>query len=662
MKKSTKLITSAMLSTTMISSNLVFATNTISENEKNINIDIDKTTVFYNDKSNISIKFKEKPQADSITINFLCYDMSLSATLNYNSNTNSYEGTINFNKEPEYLNVWKIENITINSETPEILDKTKLEELGLNLRDYDIHQEYIVTNTRSLKQYMQKTSAPVKELVGNTRFETAVKISQEGWENGSEYVILVNGNAIADGVTATPLATTYDAPILLVNNDNIPESTKNEITRLNPKNIVLIGGNSVISESLETELKSTTFSNVSRIQGKNRFDTSLEIAKKIDEDHDVNTIFIANGYRGESDALTIAAKAGQDKQPIILSEQTHIPEEAYNWLKNEDLTNAYFIGGETNLTTDVIHQVEGITKVEDGESVYKNRIYGKNRYETNAKVMEKFYSEKNLNSVLVSKGDILVDALTAGPLAAKLNSPILLTNTDSLSSYHNDNLDKKSADLVYKVGGGVKDSVINDIAYKLSEHTAGEKTVIIDPGHGGNAPGNIQDGINEKDFTLDVSLATTDYLRKNGINVIMTRETDINPTFADRVGVGNNIGADLFTSIHFNSFTSPSANGVEVFYQVADKNGGPSKTSATNVLNSILDKFDLTNRKIKVKTNSNGTDYYYVIRESKIPAILVECAFMSSPKDMEMVDELHERQLMGTQIGKGIENTLNSKE
>lgn len=658
MKKSTKLITSAMLATAIISPNLVFATNNTLENEKNINIDIDKTTVFYKDTSNISIKFKENPKSDSITINFLCYDMPLSATLNYNSNTNSYEGIINFNKEPEYLNVWKIENITINSETPEVLDKTKLEELGLNLSDYDIHQEYIVTNNKSLSQYIKKTSAPVKELVGINRSETAAKISQEGWKDGSEYVILVNGNAIADGVTATPLATTYDAPILLVNNDNIPESTKNEITRLNPKNIILIGGNSVISESLEKELKSTTSSNVSRIEGKNRFETSLEIAKKIDDDHDVNKIFIANGYKGESDALTIAAKAGQDKQPIILSEKTKLTNEAYNWLKNEGLTNAYFIGGEINLTTDIIHQVAKITKTQSGESVYKNRIYGKNRYETNAKVMEKFYPEKNLKSVLVSKGDILVDALTAGPLAAKLKSPILLTNTDSLSSYHNDNLNKKIADLVYKVGGGIKDSVIEDIAYKLSEHTSGEKTVIIDPGHGGSAPGNIEGGIKEKDFTLDVSLAATDYLRKNGINVIMTRETDTNPTFADRVGIGNSIGADLFTSIHFNSFTSPSANGIEVFYKVADKNGGKSKSAATNVINSVLSKFNLRNRGIKTKTNSAGTDYYYVIRESKIPAILVEGGFMSSPKDMAMIDELHERQLMGSQIGKGIENTL----
>lgn len=658
MKKSTKLITSAILSTAIISSNLIFAQNSISQNEENINIDMDKTTVFYNDISNISIRFKEKPQADSITINFLCYDMPLSATLNYNSNTNSYEGTINFNKEPEYLNIWKIENITINSKTPEVLDKSKLKELGLNLSDYDIHQEYVVTNTRSLSQYMQKNSAPVKELIGNNRSETATKISQEGWENGSKYVILVNGNSIADGVTATPLATTYNAPILLVNNDNIPQSTKNEIKRLNPQNIVLIGGNSVISERIEKDLKSTTSSNISRIQGKNRFETSLEIAKKIDEDHDVYEIFIANGYKGESDALTIAAKAGEDKQPIILSEQTNIPEDSYNWLKNEGLTDAYFIGGETNLTTDVIHQVAEITKPQSGESVYKNRIYGKNRYETNAMVMEKFYMDKNLDAVLVSKGDILVDALAAGPLAAKLNSPILLTDTDSLPSYHDYNLNKKTAYLVYRVGGGIKDSVINDIAYKLSEHTIGEKTVIIDPGHGGSDTGNVQDDKKEKDFNLDVSLATADYLRKNGINVIMTREIDIYPTFADRVGIGNNIEADLFTSIHFNSYTDPSASGVEVFYKVKDEKGGPTKVAATNVLNSILDEFNLNNRKVKVRKNSNGTDYYYVIRESKIPAILVECAFMSSPKDMEMLDQLYERKAMGTQIGKGIVKTL----
>ncbi|WP_042271297.1 cell wall-binding repeat-containing protein [[Clostridium] dakarense] len=662
MKRTIKMMATGLIATSLVAPTVSFATSTDLKNNENININLEKTTVVLGDTSKISIKFKENLNADSITINFLCYDMPLSANLKLNPETNSYEGIIEFNKDPEYLNVWQIENITINGENEQILDKQKLEELGLDLQEYNIVQEYIITNKKYLSSYVEKTSAPVKKLIGDNRAHTATKISQEGWKDGADKVILVNGNAIADGITATPLATTMNAPILLTDNNGIPQSTKDELARLNPKDIIIIGGESVVSKSIENELKTSASSNVLRIAGINRYETSLKIAKEIDDYHDVEKIFIANGYQGEVDALTIAAKAGQDKQPIILSEKTKLPDMTYNWLKNENLKDAYFIGGETNLTTDVIHQMAGITTLASGQSVYKNRVYGKDRYETNAKVMEKFYTSENLNSVLVAKGDVLVDALTAGPLAANLGSPILITKTDSIPSYHDNNLNNKNADLVYQVGGGIKDNVVGDIAYRLSLHNSGSKTVVIDPGHGGadsGAPSKIDPSILEKNYTLDVSLATADYLRKNNVNVVMTRDKDVTTALKARTDLSNSINPDLFTSIHFNSFDDPNANGLEVFYKNKDKNGGPTKTLANNIYNSILEKFNLSKRGLKTSTLNDGRDRLHVLRETNADAVLVECSFITSPKDQKLVDELHERQLMGTQIGKGIEKTLN---
>ncbi|MBO3443036.1 cell wall-binding repeat-containing protein [Clostridium sp. CCUG 7971] len=661
MKRTIKMMAAGLIATSLVAPTVSFATSANLENNENININLEKTTVVLGDTSKISIKFKENLNADSITINFLCYDMPLSANLKFNPETNSYEGIIEFNKDPEYLNVWQIENITINGENKQILDKQKLEELGLNLQEYNIVQEYIITNKKYFSSYVEKTSAPVKKLIGDNRSHTAAKISQEGWKDGADKVILVNGNAIADGITATPLATTMNAPILLTNNGGIPQNTKDELARLNPKDIIIIGGESVVSNNVENELKTITASNVLRIAGKNRYETSLKIAKEIDDYHDVEKIFIANGYQGEVDALTIAAKAGEDKQPIILSEKTKLPEITYNWLKNENLKNAYFIGGENNLTTDVIHQVAGITTPASGQSVYNNRVYGKDRYETNAKVMAKFYPNEKLNSVLVAKGDILVDALTAGPLAAKQGSPILITKTDSIPSYHNTNLSNKTADVVYQVGGGVKDGVIGDIAYKLSLHNSGTKTVVLDPGHGGSdtgAPNKVDKSIVEKNYTLDVSLATADYLRKNNVNVVMTRDKDVTMSLRERTDLSNRVKPNLFTSIHFNSFNG-EANGLEVYYKNKDKNGGPTKTLANNIYNSILEKFNLTKRGLKTRTLEDGRDYLHVLRETDADSVLVECSFIDSPKDQQLVDELHERQLMGTQIGKGIEKTLN---
>ena len=214
---------------------------------------------------------------------------------------------------------------------------------------------------------------------------------------------------------------------------------------------------------------------MSRIYGKDRNETSLKIAQAIDANHDVNKVYIANGFKGEVDALSIAAKAGQDKQPVILTEKTTIPTNTYTWLKNEGLTNAYFIGGSDVLDTEIIHKMADITTLPSGQSVYYNRVYGADRHETNAKVIAKFYPQSDLDSVLVARSDVLTDALVAGPLAAKLNSPILINPTSYVSAYHEDNLTNKSANVVYKIGNGINDSVINDIAYKLSQHNSGCK-------------------------------------------------------------------------------------------------------------------------------------------------------------------------------------------
>ncbi|WP_139048328.1 cell wall-binding repeat-containing protein, partial [Clostridioides difficile] len=164
----------------------------------------------------------------------------------------------------------------------------------------------------------------------------------------------------------------------------------------------------------------------------NRYETSLLIAKEIDKNHDVEKVYITNANGGEVDALTIAAKAGQDKQPIILTDKDSITDNTYKWLKSEDLQNAYFIGGPQMISTNVINKVNDITK----DNVTNNRVYGADRHETNANVIKKFYTDDELEAVLVAKSDVLVDALAAGPLAANLKSPILITPKTYVSAYH----------------------------------------------------------------------------------------------------------------------------------------------------------------------------------------------------------------------------------
>ncbi|VIJ28953.1 N-acetylmuramoyl-L-alanine amidase [Clostridioides difficile] len=452
----------------------------------------------------------------------------------------------------------------------------------------------------------------------------------------------------------------------MVEKNNVPNSVKSELKRLNPRDVIIIGDENAISKTTANQIKSTVNASQTRLKGSNRYETSLLIAKEIDKNHDVEKVYITNANGGEVDALTIAAKAGQDKQPIILTDKNSITDNTYKWLKSEDLQNAYFIGGPQMISTNVINKVNDITK----DNVTNNRVYGADRHETNANVIKKFYTEDEIEAVLVAKSDVLVDALAAGPLAANLKSPILITPKTYVSAYHKDNLEAKSANKVYKIGGGLTSKVMNSIASSLSKHNttptepgnSGGKTVMIDPGHGGSDTGTTGKplgGIKEKDYTLNTSLATTEYLRSKGFNVIMTRDTDKTLSLGNRTALSNSLRPDLFTSIHYNA-SDTTGNGVEVFYKLKDKDGGTTKTVATNILNRILEKFNLKNRGAKTRTLSTDPtkDYLYVLRNNDMPAVLVECAFLDNEKDMSLLNTSNKVKEMGTQIGKGIEDSL----
>ena len=95
-----------------------------------------------------------------------------------------------------------------------------------------------------------------------------------------------------------------------------------------------------------------------------------------------------------------------------------------------------------------------------------------------------------------------------------------------------------------------------------------------------------------------------------------------------------------------------------MYYNVKDKNGGLTKTTASNVLKRIVNTFGFTNRGIKAKANSSGTDYYYVLRENKYPSILIECAFIDSNKDMNKLNSDSKIDKLGNQIAAGIAESI----
>ncbi|WP_419742066.1 family 10 glycosylhydrolase [Paraclostridium dentum] len=303
----------------------------------------------------------------------------------------------------------------------------------------------------------------IKTLAGETRFETATAISKEGWKDGANKVILVNGYSMIDGIAATPLASLYDCPILLTNRNDVPKSTMDEIKRLNPSEVVLIGTDDVTGDNLINILKGNISNlSVNRIGGIDRYETALLIAKEIAKYKPIENIYLANGFK-EADALSVASHAGEEVQPIILTDTYKMEDEVYNWIKSKGIKNAYFIGDEEVVGDNIIEKVNGITS----NDVKGNRLGGIDRQETNAKVIEKFYNESSYNALFVSKSDPLVDALTAGPLAAKLKSPIVMVGNE-VSNYQQRVLSEKSTNLIYKIADDINENSFKRVVELLN--------------------------------------------------------------------------------------------------------------------------------------------------------------------------------------------------
>lgn len=296
----------------------------------------------------------------------------------------------------------------------------------------------------------------INALIGTDRYDTAVRLSK-GQFTTANTVMIANGGALADGLAATPLATFKKAPLLLTEASSLPEGTKGEIKRLGAKNAIIVGGSGVVNDSVIKDLKALGVTNVERIGGKDRYETSLEIAKYIDKNcYEVSKVVISNGH-GEADALSIASVAGRDKMAIVLVEKDTIPTKVYSWLQSESLQNAYIIGGTGVVSDNVLSKVNGITS----GNITKNRLGGKDRYATNAMVIDKFYGSV-VNKTYIAKGYELIDALAAGPVAALNGSPVVLSD-DDLTTEQKNVLDKRFGNIIIRTGGGIADKAVNSL-------------------------------------------------------------------------------------------------------------------------------------------------------------------------------------------------------
>ncbi|MBU8905967.1 N-acetylmuramoyl-L-alanine amidase [Desertibacillus haloalkaliphilus] len=174
----------------------------------------------------------------------------------------------------------------------------------------------------------------------------------------------------------------------------------------------------------------------------------------------------------------------------------------------------------------------------------------------------------------------------------------------------------------------------------------GGQKIVIDAGHGGKDPGAIANGLEEKEIVLDVSLRVQRLLEAADFDVTMTRTDDTYLTLAERVQIAHDVNADSFVSIHANAAENTNASGTETYWN-ATHSSENSHALAEVIQEKLLEKLDTNDRGVK-----DGS--FYVIRNAKMPSILVELGFMTNLGDAEILRSDRYREYAAEAIAEGL--------
>lgn len=337
-----------------------------------------------------------------------------------------------------------------------VSEKSDIKDTEEVLEDSPIKTENSVSNENSEEQVSEEADdkkaqdEEVKALnssgqiipsriAGQNRYESAAQISREQFTNAKK-VIVVNAQKYADALSATTLSDGKYS-ILYTEKDSLPTATRNEIQRLNPVEVYLLGGKQSISSGIENILKK--YSNkVTRIAGRDRYETSAKVAAMSKK----KNVVIASG-ENFSDPLYASSYAYSNNAKILLSSGKTLSRETRDYLlrNKSSIGKVTVVGGGQSISSATVRYIQSVT----GKNV--SRISGRNRYDGSVKVA----NSMNKDKVFIASGEDFADALAISPLAQKLNAPILLSSRSKLDTSVIAFLNnfKNSIKDVYIVGG-----------------------------------------------------------------------------------------------------------------------------------------------------------------------------------------------------------------
>lgn len=435
------------------------------------------------------------------------------------------------------------------------------------------------------------TASENPRLWGSDRYETAAKVAQTGWTSTSDYAVIASGEGYADALCAAPLAKANNAPILLTQNGDLNANTLSELKRLNVKHAFIVGGTGVVSQNVEDKIKAQV-GDVQRLAGQNRYETSVKVAEKLGT---TSKIVLASG-EGYADALSAAPVAAIEGMPILLTQSNTLSTATAEYIKaNTGITKTYVIGGYASVSDAAMNSAPGA-----------ERIYGSDRYATNAAVINKFASDFNFNKAYFAlgngpTGNEFADALTGSALAAKDKAPLIIVGkelSDSTKELIKTRLTKNTTITVLGGTANIADSLVSDIVI-----SAGTGTTIPGGGSGGGSSSSSATYLNTTSSAIG-TVSGPAYITTAGVslsNGTINGDLYVN---ADSVTLSN---ITVTGEIHLN----PGSSGSVTLDSVTAKSNVIVESGATN---SIHVKGKTTVVKLIISAvNNNGQDIRIVV-------------------------------------------------
>lgn len=272
---------------------------------------------------------------------------------------------------------------------------------------------------------IEKMTLPWQRIQGGTRTETAIRLSKEGWGQGSDTVVLARQDDPADALTGSALAGTHDAPLLLTPQDGLADEVAAELQRLDATTVLLLGGPVALSNQVVADLQQLDIPTITRVEGRTRHGTAVDVARRVDRGEEA-TAYLVELRSGWVDALSVAGvaarRAGDGTGWPILGTESELPAETREGLRELGITRVVPVGGPQAIPQPALDQLADM-----GIEV-TDRLAGGDRYGTSRAVAAT--DAPTEQTLVIATGQNFPDGLAAGPYVARTGAALLLVPTD----------------------------------------------------------------------------------------------------------------------------------------------------------------------------------------------------------------------------------------